>query len=147
MEDNKKDGDEKAIIPEVLEPDGNADASKFFKKKLFPSPKSETARKINLNPLSGILILFLDYAFFGAELEIVTIPIACLMGFILSFSGVFLIQKFIDEESTGRSIAKAFFGGIVTAIPTPISGTFFGSLILGISGLSFLGKFFGKITK
>lgn len=93
---------------------------------------------LNLHPMSGLLILFLDYAFFVEEITIIAIPFTCLFAFIVSFIGVFLIQKYIDNESTGRSVAKAFFGGVVTGIPTPVFGTVFGSLILAVSGLSFL---------
>jgi uncharacterized membrane protein len=105
-----------------------------------PQPIFPEIRKsgLNLHPMSGLLILFLDYAFFVEEITIIAIPFTCLLAFILSFTGVFLIQKYIDNENTGRSVAKAFFGGVVTGIPTPVFGTVFGSLILFVSGLSFL---------
>ena len=93
---------------------------------------------LNLHPMSGLLILFLDYAFFVEEITVIAIPFTCLLAFLLSFTGVFLIQKYIDNENTGRSVAKAFFGGVVTGLPTPLFGTVFGSLILFVSGLSFL---------
>lgn len=93
---------------------------------------------LNLHPMSGLLILFLDYAFFVEEITIIALPFTCLLAFILCFTGVFLIQKYIDNENTGRAVAKAFFGGVITGIPTPVFGTVFGSLILFVSGLSFL---------
>jgi hypothetical protein len=104
-------------------------------KPLFPEIRKSG---LNLHPMSGLLILFLDYAFFVQELTIISIPFTCILAFLLSFTGVFLIQKYIDNEGAGRSVAKAFFGGVVTGIPTPIFGTVFGSLILFVSGLSFL---------
>ncbi|HBC87258.1 MAG TPA: hypothetical protein DCZ94_09910 [Lentisphaeria bacterium] len=108
-----------------------------------PAPKQPAFPEIrksglNLHPMSGLLILFLDYAFFVAEMPVISLPLACFLAFTLSFTGVFLIQKYIDEENTGRAVAKAFFGGVVTGIPTPIFGTAFGSMILVVSGLSFL---------
>ncbi len=93
---------------------------------------------LNLHPMSGLLILFLDYAFFVEELTIIGLPFTCIFAFMLSFTGIFLIQKYIDEEKTGRAVAKAFFGGVVTGLPTPVFGTVFGTMILVISGLSFL---------
>lgn len=93
---------------------------------------------LNLHPMSGLLILFLDYTFFVEEITIIAIPFTCLLAFLLSFTGVFLIQRYIDNENTGRSLAKAFFAGVVTGLPTPVFGTVFGSLILVVSGLSFL---------
>ncbi|OGV45573.1 MAG: hypothetical protein A2017_12220 [Lentisphaerae bacterium GWF2_44_16] len=101
-------------------------------------------RSLILHPFSGILILFLDYSFFGLELPVITIPLAILLSFILCFAGVFLIQRYIDEESTGKSVAKAFFSAVITAIPTPVFGTIFGSIILAVSGLNWLGKFINK---
>ena len=88
---------------------------------------------LNLHPMSGLLILFLDYAFFVEEITVIAIPLTCLLAFLLSFTGVFLIQKYIDNENTSRSVAKAFFGGVVTGLPTPLFGTVFGSLILFVS--------------
>ncbi|MFZ2654863.1 MAG: hypothetical protein WAX69_08085 [Victivallales bacterium] len=111
-------------------------------RKSQPLPEFPEIRKagLNLHPMSGLLILFLDYAFFVEEITIIALPFTCILGFILSFIGVFLIQKYIDNESSGRAAAKAFFGGVVTGIPTPVFGTVFGSLILAVSGLSFLKK-------
>lgn len=106
-----------------------------LKQAVFPEIRKAG---LNLHPMSGLLILFLDYAFFVEEITIIAIPFTCLLAFVLSFTGVFLIQKFIDNEDTGRSVAKAFFGGVVTGLPTPVFGTVFGSLILFVSGLSFL---------
>lgn len=101
-------------------------------------------KSLILHPFSGILILFLDYSFFGLELPVITIPLAIALSFVLCFTGVFLIQRYIDEESTGKSMAKAFFSAVITAIPTPVFGTIFGSIILAVSGLNWLGKFINK---
>jgi len=101
-------------------------------------------KKVNLHPLSGLLILFLDYTFWTVGITGIGLPFACAMSFILSFIGVFLIQKNLEEENTSRSLTKAFVGGIFTGLPTPFCGTIFGTLILTISGLNFLGKLLHK---
>jgi len=130
--DSKKD---EILVPEIV------NVSPEEKKTCPPVRKSS----INLHPLSGILVLFLDYAFFAGEIPIVSIPIACLLAFIITFTGVFLIQRNLEEESNRRSFAKAFFGAVITAIPTPVSGTIFGTLILTVSGLNYIGrKLFGQ---
>ncbi len=121
--------------PENKLPVKVADPVQPLRQPVFPEIRKSG---LNLHPMSGLLILFLDYAFFVQELTIIAIPFTCLLAFILSFTGVFLIQKYIDNENTGRSVAKAFFGGVVTGFPTPLFGTVFGSLILFVSGLSFL---------
>ena len=124
-----------ASDPEKMIPVKLAEPVQPSPKPMFPEIRKSG---LNLHPMSGLLILFLDYAFFVEEITVIAIPFTCFLAFTLSFTGVFLIQKYIDNENTGRSVAKAFFGGVVTGLPTPLFGTVFGSLILFVSGLSFL---------
>ncbi len=127
--DTKTDKDIQVVKAEPVE---------IQKAQLQPEFPEIRKSGLNLHPMSGLLILFLDYAFFMEEITIIALPFTCILAFVLSFVGVFLIQKYIDEENTGRAVAKAFFGGVVTGIPTPLFGTVFGTMILVISGLSFL---------
>ncbi|MFA6290455.1 MAG: hypothetical protein WC637_01665 [Victivallales bacterium] len=124
-----------ASEPEKIMPVKSAEPVQPSPPPLFPEIRKSG---LNLHPMSGLLILFLDYAFFVQEITIIALPFTCLLAFLLSFTGVLLIQKYIDNENTGRSVAKAFFGGVITGIPTPLFGTVFGSLVLFVSGLSFL---------
>ena len=115
------------------------DGAKLSSPAAGPKPASAS---FLLNPLSGMLILVLDYAFFGGELVTagLGLPLACLIAFILSGTGVYLVQRMIEEEPRGRALTKAFISGVITGAPTPIFGTVFGTLILGVSGLNLLSR-------
>lgn len=113
---------------------------------LAPRQDSMSAKRPSgsfiLHPLSGLLILVLDYTCFGGEVVTVGLGLllTCLMAFVLAGTGIFLVQRMIEEEPFGKALAKAFVGGLVTGAPTPIFGTIFGTLILGVSGLNLLGR-------
>ena len=51
-------------------------------------------------------------------------------------AGVFWIQRRKSGDSFGAALAKAILGGVLAGLPTPISGTIFGTLVLVLSGLS-----------
>ncbi len=99
-------------------------------------PKIE--RRYWLHPKSGILILAVDWLFFGPELftagttAIVTSPLA----FLITTAGVFWIQRRKNGDSFNAALLKALLGGIVAGIPTSISGTILGTAVLALSGLS-----------
>ena len=96
------------------------------------------ARRYWLHPKSGILILAVDWFFFGPELltaeaaAIVTVPLA----FLVTTAGVFWIQRRKNGDSVSAALLKALLGGIVAGIPTSIGGTILGTAVLAISGLS-----------
>ncbi len=87
------------------------------------------------HPLSGIVILLTDYLFFAAEIFPLTMPLACLLSFAISFTLVFFIQRHKAGNRLSASFLKALVGAAVTAIPTPVSGTIVGTAILALSGL------------
>lgn len=91
-----------------------------------------------LHPKSGILILAVDWFFFGPEFftaeaaAIITGPLA----FMITTAGVFWIQRRKNGDSFNAALFKALLGGIVAGIPTSISGTILGTAVLVLSGLS-----------
>ena len=95
-------------------------------------------RKYWLHPASGLLVLTVDWLFFAPEAAtaemaaIVTSPLA----FVITSTGVFWIQRRKNGDSFGSALLKAFFSGVVAAIPTSIGGTILGTLVLTMSGLS-----------
>jgi hypothetical protein len=99
-----------------------------------PSPR----RKFWLHPMSGLLILGVDWLFFAPEAAtaelaaIITSPLA----FIIVSVGVFWIQRRRNGDSFVNAALKALLGGFVAAIPTSIGGTILGTLVLVTSGLS-----------
>jgi hypothetical protein len=63
---------------------------------------------------------------------------------LVSVGGItFLIQKFIRGDGNGRAAAIALLLAVLAAVPTPITGTAAGILVLGMAGLHHLA--FGKL--
>ena len=95
------------------------------------------SRRMRMHPFSGALMLLVDNICFGATTLTsgLALPLVAIGAFTITSFGVFLAQKFLDRDGFGESLAKAFFAGVMTGIPTPIMGTIVGALIMGISGL------------
>ncbi len=98
------------------------------------------ARSLRMHPYSGGLMLLIDFICWGANALTVGLATPWVMAaaFVLTSFGVFLSQIFLDRDGLGASIAKAFFAGVVTAVPTPILGTIVGAAIIKYSGLDSL---------
>jgi len=100
---------------------------------------SSSKRKFFLfHPYSGVLIIAMDWAFFGVDAGTLglSIPVMSLLAFATTLLGVFTIQIRIAKDNWAIALAKGTLGGFVAGIPTPIAGTFIGALILALSGLS-----------
>lgn len=91
-----------------------------------------------LHPLSGVLIILVDSVFFGVDAITLglSLPVSCIMAFMTVTTGIFLTQRFLSGDRTGPAAAKAFLGGVLAGVPTPITGTVFGTLVLVSAGLS-----------
>ena len=90
-----------------------------------------------MHPFSGGLMLLIDFVCFGANALTagLSTPWVIAGAFGLSSAGVFMAQKFLDEDGFGAALTKAFFAGVITAVPTPILGTIVGAAIIKHSGL------------
>ena len=100
---------------------------------------SSSKRKFFLfHPYSGVLIIAMDWVFFGMEAGTLglSIPVMSLLAFATTLLGVFTIQIKLAKDNWAIALAKGVLGGFVAGIPTPIAGTFLGALILALSGLS-----------
>jgi hypothetical protein len=91
-----------------------------------------------LHPLSGLVMLGLDWLLFGGEalsgfvfLEPVLVPLGALAGFISTF----LVERRYAGRSLGRSLLAAAFGALVVGVPWPVTGTLIGFAVLALSGL------------
>lgn len=100
-----------------------------------PAPKPSF-----LHPFSGGLILLLDNILFGSEFFSLglSIPLSIAIGFLGAFWGVYWIQRKKRGDSVKSSLWKALLGGVFTGVPTSLSGTFLGTIVLAWSGLSWL---------
>ena len=102
-------------------------------------------KKGNIHWLSGVLLIVLDGAFFGANAAVsapslgLTIPIFTLLfsliAFVFTGIGVFLVQKFTAGEDTGSALAKGFALGVLAGIPTPVAGTLGGGFVIAKAGI------------
>ena len=68
--------------------------------------------------LSGVLLIAVDGAFFGANAISfgLATPLICLIAFAFTGIGVFLVQKSTAEEDTGSALAKGFALGVLVPI-------------------------------
>ena len=91
-----------------------------------------------LQPSSAILILAVDWLFFGAEILSLesAVVAASLAAFAITAAGVFWIQRRRAGNSRSASAVKALLSGIVAGLPTSIGGTVLGSVVLALAGLS-----------
>ena len=86
---------------------------------------------------SGLLILGVDWLFFVSEAVTmgIAIPVACVLAFIITFCGVYTIQRKKAGDPFSAAVSKALLAGIVAGVPTSIGGTLLGTMVLVLSGL------------
>ena len=91
-----------------------------------------------LHPLSGAIILLLDWICFGGEVLTLELaqPILSILAFLITTTGVLVVQRFFSKDRWGQAIMKAVLGGILAGFPTPIFGTIVGAWVILASGLS-----------
>lgn len=101
-----------------------------------------TSGRTRLHPYSGALVLLVDNVCFGANVATGFLGTVVLSAaaFAVTSTGVFLTQRYLDKDSFGQSVAKAFLSGVLAGVPTSIAGTVFGSAVLLSSGLSALNR-------
>lgn len=121
----------KTVPVQVLPPEPAAAASARSSKGLGPP----------IHALSALILAAVDslWAIFLWEppVWIIAIPLC----FLAVFVPVFLIQKHLKNDSTGRALAFATLFGVLAGLPTPITGTIIGSGLLAWTGL---GKLLGR---
>ena len=106
-------------------------------------PTPETApppRKRLLHPWSGLVILGLDWLFFGSNLLSggALVFLWSALGLLVGGGAVAWIQKRVQQDSMRLSVIKGLLSGIAVALPFPIAGTALGTFILTLSGLDML---------
>jgi hypothetical protein len=67
---------------------------------------------------------------------VVTIPLS----FLAVGIPTYLIQKHVNRDPSGRSLAVGAFLGVLAAVPTPVTGTVVGGIVLAMAGLRSLRK-------
>jgi hypothetical protein len=109
-----------------------------------PPPTGDNGRRLPLedfgtfyHPASGVVILALDWLLFGTDLAtgFLALPVMCVLGFIVTFALVLLIQQNWSRDRLPHALGKAFIGAFLVGLPFPITGTLLGAAILILSGL------------
>lgn len=102
-----------------------------------PEQTGGEKRRRSLHPVSGLIILGLDWLFFGSNLLSggALVAVWSLVGFLTGGLGVMLIQKRIQGDTTKAGFWKGLVSGIVVGLPFPIAGTALGAFVLTLSGL------------
>ena len=93
-----------------------------------------------LHPLSGALILGLDWVLFSGNVALGGIAAPALMGagFVLGSIGTACVQRFVAQDTRLNSALKGFGAGLVVGAPLPVAGTVVGGAVLTLSGLTSL---------
>jgi len=89
------------------------------------------------HPASGVIILALDWFIFGTDFVtgFLALPAMCVVGFLVSFPLVLVVQLKWTKDTLPAALGKAFLGAVMVALPFPITGTLLGAAILALSGL------------
>jgi hypothetical protein len=99
-----------------------------------PVPADARPRPL-IHPVSAALLLAIDalwaVADWAAFAWIVTIPLS----FLAVAVPTFLVQRHLNRDEKGRAFAVSSSLGVLAAIPTPVTGTFVGTLVLLLAGL------------
>ncbi len=92
------------------------------------------------HPTAGLWVLGLDWLLFSGNA--VTLGWATLLvmviGFALGSAGTFFCQRHYARTNLGKGMALGLFGGMIVGAPLPVAGTFAGTIIIGLSGLTAL---------
>lgn len=88
-----------------------------------------------IHPVSALVLLLFDYLFFSLEVPLVSLPLACFLAFVLTFTAITAVQIKLCADCRRAAMLKAALCAILAAIPTPIAGTAAGALILSLAGI------------
>lgn len=89
------------------------------------------------HPLSGAVILGVDWLAFGADAATggLMLLITSTAAFVVTFVAVAAVQIQLRGDRPRQACLKALLGAAAAGVPLPITGTFIGAAILALSGL------------
>jgi hypothetical protein len=96
-----------------------------------------------IHALSALILLVVDNLWNLTEWVVIDWIITIPLSFISVMVPVFLIQKFLKKNSTGKAMAWATVLAVLAAVPFSVLGTVAGSMLLGWLGIN---KLWGQPT-
>jgi hypothetical protein len=102
----------------------------------FPKKKSY------FHPLSGMVILGLDWLAFGLDFfsGFTALAVVSAATFGVTYAAVNKIQQKLHGDSPKTARKKALIGATAAGVPFPITGTLVGAAIIALSGLRGFGR-------
>ncbi len=101
------------------------------------APEPSGKRRSFYHPLSGVVILGVDWLAFGMDLfsGFIAFAVVSALAFVVTFYVVLAIQRRWHDDKPGAAIVKALLGASAAGVPFPITGTIVGAAIVALSGL------------
>ncbi len=87
------------------------------------------------HPLAATLLLLVDNLWNLADWAVIAWIITIPLSFLTVFLPTFYIQRQRGGDSVGKAFLKALFLGVVAAVPTSITGTPIGLILLAWAGI------------
>ena len=122
---------ERIIIPEVLPPDAPVPPLA----PATPPPQAPPDSRAPFHPLSATLLIIIDNAWMFEEWAVITWIFTIPLSFLSVFVPVYWIQRRKQGDPRDKALAKAFFLGLVAAVPFSVTGTPVGLALLAWAGL------------
>jgi hypothetical protein len=118
--------DEKIVEGEVVPPGGEP-----------PKTPPDTRGRTFFHPLSGAVILAIDWVAFGMDLfsGFAALLAVSLLAFAGTFYAVLWIQRRLHNDRPYPALLKALLGALAAGVPFPVTGTIVGAAIIALSGL------------
>ena len=88
-----------------------------------------------IHPLSAALLIAVDGLWSMADWAVLAWMVTIPLSFLAAGIPTYLIQKHVNGDMSGRSLAVGAFLGVLAAVPTPITGTVVGGIVLAMAGL------------
>lgn len=89
------------------------------------------------HPLSGAIILGVDWLAFGGDLAsgFALVLLVSVAAFAVTYGGVYAVQTRFRGDPPSKARLKALIGAAAAGVPFPVTGTIVGAAILMLSGL------------
>ncbi len=105
-------------------------------------PQLPAKKESFFHPLSGAIILGVDWLAFGLDLfsGFAGLAAVSVLAFGATYYGVYRVQTRQRGDSANAAHLKAFLGALAAGVPFPVTGTIVGAAILALSGLPSLSR-------